>query len=69
MHYICYFVRFCFNDNKNTKLKKYKNIEKNKKEHKNMFLNFYKNIKHVFSSMVGLCECLDCLLLELRDLN
>jgi len=35
----CYFVRFCFNDNKNTKLKKYKkSIEKIKKNIK----------KHVF---------------------
>jgi len=45
MHYICYFVRFCFNDNKNTKLKKYKKHRKNKKKHKkHVFLNFYKKI-------------------------
>jgi len=51
MHYICYFVRFCFNDNKNTKLKKYKkNIEKKQKKHKNMFLNFYKKHKTCFVS-------------------
>jgi len=30
-------VRFCFNNNKNTKLKKYKNIERNIKNVKNMF--------------------------------
>jgi len=40
MHYICNFVRFCFNDNKNTKFKKVqKNIEKIKNI-KNMFFKF-----------------------------
>jgi len=37
MHHICNFVRFCFDNNKNTTFKKYKNIEKNKENIKNMF--------------------------------
>jgi len=37
LHHICNFVRLCFNNNKNTTLKKaQKNIKKIKK-HKNMF--------------------------------
>jgi len=49
MHHICNFVRFCFNNNKNTTLKSTKTL-KNKKKHKNMFKkNFNKNIvKNVF---------------------
>jgi len=48
MHHICNFVRLCFNNNKNTTLKKHKKIIKNKKHKKTCFLNFYKNIKNVF---------------------
>jgi len=37
MHHICNFERFCFNNNKNITLRKYKkNIEKNKNK-KNVF--------------------------------
>jgi len=45
MHHICNFARLCFNNNKNTTLKKHK---KKQKKHKKRFLNFYKNIKNVF---------------------
>jgi len=48
MHHICNFVRFCFNNNKNTSFKKHKKTFKNIKKNKNMFLNCNKNIKKHF---------------------
>ena len=49
---ICNFVRFCFNDNKNTTPKSTKkNKTKTKKHIKTFFLNFNKNIQNVFTSM------------------
>jgi len=53
MRYIRTFVRFCFNNNKNTTFKKQKTF-KTLKHFKNMFLNFYKNVINViFTSMGG----------------
>jgi len=48
MHHICNFVRFCFNNNKNTTLKSTKTFKKFKKNIKTCFLNFNKNIKKRF---------------------
>ena len=47
MHHICNFVRLCFNNNKNTTLKKAQKNIKNKKQ-KTCFLNFYKKQKKRF---------------------
>ena len=47
MHHICNFVRFCFNDNKNTTFKK------KTKKHKTCFLNFNKkHKKNIITSMI-----------------
>jgi len=48
MHHISNFVRLCFNNNKNTTLKKHKKHKK-LKNHKNVFFKLlYKNIKKTF---------------------
>jgi len=54
MHHICNFVRFCFNNNKNTTLKSTKKRKKIKKTFKkHVFLNFNKNIKKTFFYIYG----------------
>jgi len=53
MHHICNFVRFCFNNNKNTTLEKaQKTLKYIKKTLKTCFLNFDKKHKNFFTSMV-----------------
>jgi len=49
MHHICNFVRFCFNNNKNTTSKKHKkNIKNILKAQEHVFLNFNKKTKKRF---------------------
>jgi len=59
MQYICNFVPFSFKNYKNTTLKNKTKHLKIKKNIKTRFLNFNKNIKHVFFFIYALNHCDD----------